>query len=71
MSQNSKQNLNNTESEKKYATIGDQTAFSTDSRTKRMKERNKCRSIEHKRMKKENNYWTKEDNFLLTHIPYN
>ena len=61
MSQNSKQNLNNTEPGKKYATIGDQIASSTDSRTKRMKERNKCRSIEHKQMKKEKNYWTKED----------
>ena len=52
-SQNSKQNLNNTESEKKYATIGDQTASSTDSCTKRMNKRDKHRSIEYKRMKKE------------------
>ena len=36
-----------------------------------MNKRDKLRSIEHKRMKKENNYWTKEDDLLLTHIPYN
>ena len=71
MSHNSKQNVNNDEPEKEYALIGDQMDSSTNSCIKRINERDKCRSIEHKRMKKEKKYWTKEDNLLLTHIPYN
>ena len=43
---------------------------SKDSRTKRINERDKRRSIEYKKRKKEKKYCTKEDDILLTLIPY-
>ena len=42
-----------------------------DSRRKRYSERDRSRSIENKRNKKESKYWAKEDEILLTHTPYN
>ena len=41
------------------------------SRIKRYNERDRRRSIEYKKIKKENKYWAKEDEILRTHIPYN
>ena len=41
------------------------------SRIKRCNERDRQRSIEYEKMKKEDKYWEKEDKILFTHIPYN
>ena len=48
----------------------DSDCFATDSRLKRNGRRDRRRSVKHKRMKKETKYWVREDELLLTHIPY-
>ena len=42
----------------------------TDSRLKRNGQRDRRRSVKLKQMKKETKYWVREDELLLTHIPY-
>ena len=45
--------------------------FKTNSRKKGTNGRDKKRSIKKKEIKRENMYWDKEDEILLSHIQYN
>ena len=50
--------------------LGKSNGEETGSHRKRNSKRDIRRSKEHKQRKKESKYWAKEDDSLLTHIPY-
>ena len=62
--------VNNSDEPEKNPDFCDAINSTENSRLKRNGQRDRRRSVNFKRKKKETKYWAKEDELLLTHIPY-